>query len=128
MIQESDMRPSEAETLPVETSPIPPEMHGLCVCSVEGAQIAYVDTGGVGELRGLLETLTGARRAEEKWPKTVAEYAQFVGKTPHTISVRIRTGLLDAEKREGQHSFITKEQHERYARGLTGLHRERKRK
>ncbi len=66
--------------------------------------------------------------ARAEWPKSVAKYAAFVGKSFGTITRRIRLKLLDCERRDGEPTYITQEQHERYAAGLGGLHRERSRR
>lgn len=66
--------------------------------------------------------------ARAEWPKSVAEYAAFLGKSAHTVSRRIRKGLLGAKREPGEITLITLADHERYATGQrAGLSRERRR-
>lgn len=66
--------------------------------------------------------------ARAEWPKSVKEYAVFLGKSAHTISKRIRNGVLGAKREPGENTLITLADHERYATGQrAGVNRERRR-
>ena len=63
--------------------------------------------------RALIEQLVKAKEAE-KWPKTVAEYAAFLGKKVRTVHHWVRTGKLGGKKQDGVITMIGKKHHEAF--------------